>query len=159
VSTVRDSRERREVSATGAVLAVLRTSSRLLEELEPVFAAHGTTASRFDVLDALSKCGGRGRPAELREALHLPAQTVTGVIDQLEGGGLVRRLPNPIDRRSVLVEITSAGRAAVDRICRPLIEVEEDCMAGLSQTERRRLAELLAKVEARITHRRAVSPR
>jgi DNA-binding MarR family transcriptional regulator len=55
------------------------------------------------------------------------------------------------------VEITSAGRVAVDRIRKPLIDVEEDCMAALSATERRHLAELLDKVEARIIHRRAGS--
>jgi DNA-binding MarR family transcriptional regulator len=141
------------VTATAAALAVLRTSSRLLEELAPAFAAHGTTASRFDLLDALARAGRPVRPAELRSQLHLPAQTLTGVIDQLEAQGLVSRSPNPADRRSILVEITPAGRAAVDRICVPLVEIEEDCMASLSPAERGQLAELLGKVQSRIEAR------
>jgi DNA-binding MarR family transcriptional regulator len=144
-----------EVSATAAALAVLRTSSRLLEVLGPVFAEHAITAARFDALDALARSGGRARPAELRAMLHLPAQTLTGVIDHLESAGLVSRSPNPLDRRSVLVDITPAGRAALDRICRPLIEIEQECMATLSATERRRLTELLGKVEKQIAERRA----
>ena len=121
-----------------------------------MFAEHGISPSRFDLLDALAKSGGRARPAELRELLHLPAQTLTGVIDQLETAGLVYRSPNPADRRSVLVQITARGRAAIDRICAPLIEIEQDCMTTLSPAERRRLTGLLDKVETRIAARRAL---
>jgi DNA-binding MarR family transcriptional regulator len=148
----------REVSATAAVLGVLRTGSHLLDELAPVFAQHGVSAARFGLLDALAKSGGSARPAELRALLHLPAQTLTGVIDQLQTAGLVSRSPHPTDRRSVLVEITAEGRAAIDRIRPPLIEIEQDCLASLSAADRRRLAVLLDKIEARIATRRARQP-
>jgi len=144
-----------EPRATATVLAILKTGSWLLDELQPVFAGHGTTASRFDVLEALSRRGGRARPAELRDMLHLPAQTITGVLDQLEAAGLVRRSPNPADRRSTLAELTADGQAALDRICPPLIDIQEDCMATLSAAEQRRIIELLAKVRARVAQRRA----
>jgi len=154
VPNVRAEKPPGRASATEVALAVLRTGSRLLEELGPVFAAHGTTAARFDLLDALAKTGGRARPADLRAQLQLPAQTLTGVIDQLETSGLVARSPNPADRRSVIVQITPRGRAAVENICPPLIEIETDCMAPLSAAERDQLVRLLAKVEARIMTRR-----
>lgn len=144
-----------EFRATAAVLAILKTSSWLLDELQPVFTEHGITASRFDALEALSRRGGRARPAELRDMLHLPAQTVTGVIDHLEAAGLVRRSPNRADRRSIIVEITAQGQSALDRICPPLIGIEEDCMTALSAAEQGQITELLARVQARITQRRA----
>jgi DNA-binding MarR family transcriptional regulator len=143
------------IRATAAVLAILKTASWLLDEVQPVFAEHHITASRFDALEALSRRGGRARPAELRDAAHLPAQTLTGVLDQLAAAGFVRRLPNPADRRSILVELTAAGQAALDRICPPLIEIEEDCMATLSDAELLRITGLLARVQARIAQRRA----
>jgi DNA-binding MarR family transcriptional regulator len=86
--------------------------------------------------------------------LHLPAQPLTGMIDALETAGLVRRSPNPADRRSAIVELTDTGRATVDRICPPLIDIEEDCMATLTAEEQRELVALLARVDARIAHRR-----
>lgn len=144
-----------ELRATAAVLAILKTASWLLDEVQPVFAEHHITASRFDALEALSRRGGRARPAELRDAAHLPAQTLTGVLDQLAAAGFVRRSPNPADRRSILVELTAAGQAALDRICPPLIEIEEDCMATLSDAELRRITDLLARVQSRIAQRRA----
>jgi len=146
-----------ELRATAAVLAIMKTSSWLLDEVQPVFAEHGITASRFDALEALSRRGGRARPAELRDMLHLPAQTITGVIDHLEAADLVRRSPNPADRRSTLVELTAAGQAALDQICPPLIDIEEDCMATLSPADQLRIIDLLAKVQARIAQRRAAS--
>jgi DNA-binding MarR family transcriptional regulator len=141
-------------TAATAVLSILKTSSWLLAELAPVFAEHGISATRFDVLDALSRRPAGARPAELRDLLHLPAQTITGVLDQLEAAGLVRRSPHPSDRRSTLVELTRDGRAAIDRICPALIEIEQDRLADLSAAEQRQLIGLLDKVQSRITRRR-----
>lgn len=142
-------------TAAAAVLSVLKTSSWLLAEVAPVFSEHGITATRFDMLDALSRCLSGARPAELRAMLHLPAQTITGVLDQLETAGLVRRSRHPSDRRSTLVALTPAGRTAIDQICPDLIEVEEDCLTGLTPGEQRQLMSLLSKIQNRISQRRA----
>jgi DNA-binding MarR family transcriptional regulator len=104
------------LSATAAALSILRTAAWLLDELEPTFALHHTTAVRFDILDALTQLGRPARPGELKELLHVPGQTVTGVLDALERAGLVRRKPHPTDRRSELDEHTPAGTAAVDEL-------------------------------------------
>lgn len=48
-------------------------------------------------------------PKQLAEAIELTTGSVTALLDHLEGLGWVRRLPNPEDRRSVLVELTPAG--------------------------------------------------
>jgi DNA-binding MarR family transcriptional regulator len=140
--------------ATVTVLAIIKTSSWLLQELGPVFAGHGITATRFDALEALSRRGGAARPAELRNMLHLPAQTITSVLDQLQAAGLVTRSPHPSDRRSTLAELTPAGRQALDSICPPLIDVEQDCMSCLSQAEQDQLIGLLAKIQEHMAHRR-----
>jgi DNA-binding MarR family transcriptional regulator len=141
-----------------AALSILRTAAWLLDELEPTFAVHHTTAARFDILDALTQLGRPARPGELKELLHVPAQTVTGVLDALERAGLIGRKPHPTDRRSVLVELTAAGTAAVDELCPPLVAVEEACMAGLSSAQIETLAQLLTTVQATLRARRANSP-
>jgi MarR family transcriptional regulator, transcriptional regulator for hemolysin len=140
--------------AAAAALAVFKTSSWLLHEVSPVFAEHGITATRFDALEALSRHGGTARPAELRDTLHLPAQTITSVLDQLQAAGLVTRSPHPSDRRSTIAELTPAGRTTVDRICPPLIDIEKDCMSALSHAEQDQLIGLLTKVQQRIAQRR-----
>jgi DNA-binding MarR family transcriptional regulator len=137
-----------------AALAVFKTSSWLLREVSPVFAEHGITATRFDALEALSRHGGTARPAELRDALHLPAQTITSVLDQLQAAGLVTRSPHPSDRRSTIAALTPAGPRAIDRICPPLIDIEQDCLSALSPAEQTQLTDLLTRVQEQITRRR-----
>lgn len=140
--------------AAAAVLAIFKTSSWLLGEVNPVFADHGITATRFDALDAVSRRGGAARPAELRDMLHLPAQTITGVLDQLQAAGLVKRSPHPRDRRSTIAELTPAGREAIDVICPPLVDIESDCLSALTPAEQDQLITLLGKILDRIEDRR-----
>ncbi|MEU2281069.1 MarR family transcriptional regulator [Streptomyces sp. NPDC013178] len=48
---------------------------------------------------------------ELADDLTLTSSGITRLVDRMEGAGLVRRVPSPGDRRSVLVESTDHGRA------------------------------------------------
>jgi DNA-binding MarR family transcriptional regulator len=140
--------------AARAVLAIMRTAVWLLEELEPVFAAHQTTAARFDVLETLSAFGRPARPVEIRDELHVPAQTITGTLDSLQQEGLIRRIPHPSDRRSILVELTPSGAALVVKLCPPLIALEERLMSGVSPARIDALLQTLDTVQAAIQERR-----
>ena len=140
--------------AARAVLAIMRTAAWLLDELDPVFAAHHTTAARFDVLETLSALGRPARPVEIRDELHLPAQTMTGTLDSLQQGGLIRRIPHPSDRRSILIELTASGAALVDKLCPPLIALEERLMSGVSPARIDTLLQTLGTVQATIQERR-----
>ena len=145
--------------AARTTLSILRAAALLLEELEPVFAAHKTTSARFDVLDALKSLGRPARPVELKARLHLPAQTITGILDVLEKKGLVRRRPNPTDRRSLLVELTVTGATTFERLCPPLVAIEQACMADLSEAELHGLISMLGTIEATIQARRSAGRR
>jgi len=140
--------------AAKAVLSVMRTAVWLLDELEPVFTAHQTTAARLDVLETLSVLGRPARPVEIRDELHLPAQTITGTLDSLEQERLIRRIPHPSDRRSILVELTTSGAALVNKLCPPLIALEERLMSGVSPARIDTLLQTLATVQATIQERR-----
>jgi DNA-binding MarR family transcriptional regulator len=71
---------------------------------------------------------------------------MTNRLDRLEGMGLVRRLPDPTDRRGRLVELTAKGRRLVDKAVVDHIADEEKLIAPLSRAERQRLAGLLRKL-------------
>ncbi len=75
---------------------------------------------------------------------------MTANLDLLERRGWIRRLANPDDRRSTLVEITPDGRAAADRLLTGIRTVERTAMETLSHHERVQLLDLLAKVMARL---------
>jgi DNA-binding MarR family transcriptional regulator len=65
----------------------------------------------FEVLIRLCRQPGEEvSQRELADDLTLTSSGITRLIDRMEGAGLVRRVPAPADRRSVLVEATDHGR-------------------------------------------------
>jgi DNA-binding MarR family transcriptional regulator len=68
---------------------------------------------------------------------------MTNRIDRLESAGLVRRSPDPQDKRGVLVRLTDAGRTRVDTAFDDLIARERDLLGSLTPDDQGRLAALL----------------
>src|SRR3954470_1839043 len=124
---------------------VTRLSHHLDRARRQAFTEHGVESWEFDVLAALRRAG---HPYELspgrllRETL-VTSGTMTNRVDRLEARGLVERLPDPYDRRGVLVRLTPTGRTTVDGALEGLLSRERDLLAGLDTAEQRRLAELL----------------
>jgi DNA-binding MarR family transcriptional regulator len=73
---------------------------------------------------------------------------MTNRIDRLAKKGLVERLPDPSDRRGVLVRLTEAGRDRADRALAGLLEHERAILSELSPLQRDELAGLLRQLTA-----------
>lgn len=56
------------------------------------------------------------RPGELANRLGVEASHVTRTVQQLQKTGYVTRVPDPVDRRAQRIELTEAGRQAIDRV-------------------------------------------
>ena len=72
---------------------------------------------------------------ELAETLDITPRTVTGLVDNLERDGLVRRVADPADRRSVYAEITDQGRDRVSALWREAAGVQATLTHGLEESE------------------------
>ncbi len=120
------------------------------EHLSPVFAALGLQKGEFDVLATLRRSGAPYRltPTALYEAMMLSSGGMTARLDRMERRGLIRRLPNPDDRRGVFVELTEKGRDLAETALVPHAANETRLLAGLSDDERRALNTLLRKLRA-----------
>jgi DNA-binding MarR family transcriptional regulator len=68
---------------------------------------------------------------------------MTNRVDRMESRGLVERLPDPADRRGVLVRLTEAGRTSVDAALDQLLARERVLLDGLSPADSVQLAALL----------------
>ena len=130
-------------------LQVLSRISRLARHLDiarrGAFAGHGLESWEFDVLSALRRQGPPFQltPGALLRATLVTSGTMTNRIDRLAAAGLVRREPDPTDKRGVLVTLAEQGLARVDAALADLLDRERALLAGLGQGERRRLADLM----------------
>jgi MarR family transcriptional regulator, organic hydroperoxide resistance regulator len=91
-----------------------------------------------------------GRPlsmGELSTQLGCDPSSATGIVDRLEGKGLVRRVADDTDRRAKRVELTADGRKLRRRIEQRLVAARPS-VAGLTKTEQRQLRDLLRKAMA-----------
>jgi DNA-binding MarR family transcriptional regulator len=136
-------------------MQVLSRVTRLARHLDlarrQAFADHRLETWEFDVLSALRRAGSPYElsPGRLIRETMVTSGTMTNRVDRLADKGLVRRLPDPADRRGVLVRLTDAGRARVDAALEGLLEHEHVLLAGLTPGERRSLAQLLRTVVSR----------
>jgi DNA-binding MarR family transcriptional regulator len=99
-------------------------------------------------LNALSVIEGNGGPVaagELSARMHITSGTMTGVLDTLEGNGYIRRHADPADRRRVLIDLTPAGQAVLDRV---LPEVQQLITAVMSALDDQALHALLHHLAA-----------
>jgi DNA-binding MarR family transcriptional regulator len=130
-------------------MQVLSRISRLARHLDrerrSAFATHDLEPWEFDVLSALRRQGAPYElsPGALLRATLVTSGTMTNRIDRLEEADLVRRRPDPQDKRGILVTLTTAGAARVDAALTDLLEAEQALLAALPQDSRRTLADLL----------------
>jgi len=83
---------------------------------------------------------------QLAEGMGLSSGAMTNRLDRLEAAGLVRRLPDPEDRRGVLVEPTKAGHAAWDRTTGTQASREALIASALTEQEKEQLHALLRRL-------------
>ena len=136
-----------DVAPMGLLGRLHRLSTHLDREVEAVLLKHGLSSSAFDVLATLRRAGSPYRlsPGDLLAMTMVSSGTMTNRIDQLEKAGLVERIHNPQDRRSVLISLTEQGFAIVEEAVGAHVENQHRLVAHLSEEERVALNGLLKR--------------
>lgn len=144
-----------DVSPVAVFGRVSRIHRYLATALREVYRRHQIDSGEYDVLAALRRSGPRYRltPTELYRSVMVTSATMTERLDRLERRKLIARRPAARDRRSILVELTAAGRALIDRAHVDLVSTEAGLLDGLSPGDRATLAKLLAKLAASLEHK------
>ena len=125
---------------------------RAFLELEDLHAEHlaptGVNARELAVLMLLD---GRGPESQQQAAgrLGVDRTTMVGLLDGLEGKGLVARQPDAEDRRRNVVGLTDAGRRTLAKARAASDEAERLLLGELSTSDALRLRTLLGQVAAR----------
>ncbi|MGW3008111.1 MarR family winged helix-turn-helix transcriptional regulator [Streptomyces sp. NPDC001219] len=107
----------------------------LMAAEQPVLDAHGLTMWAYSVLLYLDETPIRTQAA-LAEAIRADKTRIIAVLDDLETRGLIRRQPDPGDRRVRLLSLTTEGRRLRDATQASIQEGEERLLARLPAADR-----------------------
>ncbi len=122
-----------------------RAHSALIDHLEPVIEARGFTFTQYVVLMYLRE-GLVLSASVLCSQLRHDSGALTRIIDQLEARGLVQRERSRTDRRSVLLQLTEAGRTTLENMIPEVVEQLNTALGDFSADELAELMRLLTKL-------------
>lgn len=93
---------------------------------------------------------GVASPASIAQRLGISRAVVTGLLDRLEERGLIRREPDPADRRRLRIVMTASGLDASERLGRAVVDDLAAELGVSSPGEREALATALTLMERKI---------
>ena len=137
-----------DVEPMGVIGRLKRCAAILQRRLEETFARFDMSAWEFDVLATLRRAGAPHcmAPTALFSALMVTSGTMTHRLQRLESNGLVARVPNTKDARSMLVQLTPTGLALIDRAIEAHVANEAAILGALSAASVSELDGLLSEL-------------
>jgi len=140
-----------DVSAISTFLYLLRVATDLSVSLDECLSRHGLLQGRWWVLILLMREDTRtSTPSVIAEKAGVTRATMTGLLDGLERDGLISRIFDPNDRRSVSVKLTDAGQLKLDEVMPDYYRRLSQCMAGLDENARTQMQNILRIIDEKI---------
>src|SRR5204863_8151720 len=121
---------------------------RLHRSMDETLAEFGLDSAEHKALSVLAHAGEpfRSTPGRLAKRMELSSGAMTNRLDRLEEAGLIRRLPDPSDRRGIQVELTEAGIKAYDESTAAQAAKEALITSALNEKEKDELNNLLRRL-------------
>jgi DNA-binding MarR family transcriptional regulator len=117
-------------------------ANRLVNE---ALSGIGARRPHYSVLAALDELGPASQ-AELSRQTSIDRSDMVAIINELTEQGFVARTPDSSDRRRNVVTLTPAGRRQLHKIDRVVADVQDELLAPLSISDRRRFVALLTRL-------------
>ena len=116
--------------------------------LEETLTQYGLDYRSYRLIGRLRGYGPpyRRSPGQIAADMRLSSGAMTNRLDRMEVAGLIRRLPDPSDRRGTLIEPTEAGNATWDRTTGTQARREAMIASVLDPAERAELHRLLRRL-------------
>jgi DNA-binding MarR family transcriptional regulator len=128
------------------IFSLIEAADTLKENVSAALKRVGLSYPKYDLLSQLNEADGPLNLRILAECQGCAASNITQIVDRLEADGLVRRVDDPDDRRSVRAELTEEGRRLAVEGATQMELVRAQFAASFSAGERQELARLLAKL-------------
>ncbi|WP_051293937.1 MarR family winged helix-turn-helix transcriptional regulator [Pseudoduganella violaceinigra] len=122
-----------DVGPMGVIGRLNRCAALVRRRLDAKFEEFGLSNWEFDVLATLRRAGAPHQlaPTALFSQLMVTSGTMTHRLHRLEQQGWVTRTTNPADARSLLVQLSPAGLALIERAVQAHVDNEKNIMAPL----------------------------
>jgi DNA-binding MarR family transcriptional regulator len=132
----------------GLVDRISGLSRRFHRALDETLSEFELDYAEWKLLGLLSREGEvyRSSPGKLGRLMELSSGAMTNRLDRLEHAGLVRRLPDPNDRRGIQVELTDEGRRVYEDAIGVQGRKEALVAAALNESEKKQLNALLRRL-------------
>ncbi|MBA1243377.1 MarR family winged helix-turn-helix transcriptional regulator [Pseudomonas japonica] len=127
---------------------IARIQKHLERARADALTKYGFKEGEFDVLATLRRSGEPYRltPTALYRSLLITSGAMTNRLARLESAGMVERLVDADDRRSLQVSLTPEGRAMIEEAVATHTEVQNLLLAALTSEQRDTLAALLKTI-------------
>ena len=128
------------------IFRFFRISNSMRELVARAVDGSGLSPDEYGVFSGIVNLG-RVSPTELAAKLGVPPTTISVYLARFLGQGIVRRLPNPEDGRSYLVEPTERGREVLAYVG-PRLRVEAEALMAASELSFDELMDALGVLES-----------
>lgn len=125
---------------------VLHTAAAIQDRLEAALEPTGLSLAKLGALRHLAEANEPLPLGQLAERIACVKSNVTQLVDRLESDLLVRRVPDPSDRRSVRAEITDDGRVKYQAGIEALSVAEDELVSELALSDQDQLLQLLTRL-------------
>lgn len=108
---------------------IIEAGHSIEDRLDASLAANGLSMPKFQALRHLVSAGEPLALGQLAERIACVKSNVTQLVDRLENEGLVRRIPDPNDRRSILAMVTAEGLVRFQAGSQALLDAQAEILA------------------------------
>ena len=134
------------VASTHFTFSILHAAKLIEDRLEAGLGDLGLSMAKHSALSRLQEAGEPLTLSELAERLSCVRSNITQLVDRLEADGLVRRVADPADRRSVRAELTQLGRDKQAAGAAALTKVQGEIADQLGQADLANLESALSSL-------------
>lgn len=127
--------------------ALTRAQNTVNQYFKTRLAPHGVTPGQYGILKCLWDENGL-TVKQIAERMYLDSSTITGLLDRMEQKGLIKRGPDPTDRRALSVVLTAEGQRLEGPVSEAIARANQEVLKDVGDEEAQKLMQLLFDVAA-----------
>ncbi|MEX2154332.1 MAG: MarR family transcriptional regulator [Gemmatimonadaceae bacterium] len=133
--------------APDAMFALLGAADALYQRVERAMGEAGLSMAKYGVLQALAEAGEPLTLTELAAGQRCVRSNITQLVDRLEAEGLVKRVDDPADRRTIRASLTPSGKEKAAAGAKALAALQREFASLVSAPDRAAVARMLSALK------------